>query len=415
MAARVLVTSAGTGASNSIMRSLRAGLPQVSITGCHDDQFFLKNSAAEANYLTPPARHPRWAGVIRRIVDTERIGLVIPTTDADVASLDRARRVLGRRLFLPSAATIRTCRDKYRLAALLRAHGLPAPVTYPVTDLAHVGRIFRQLGRPALVWCRARTGTGAAAALPVRTPAQARGWISYWQDMRDLPATAFTLSEYLPGRDFSAQSLWKDGQLVLIKTYERLSYLGSGSQPALVSSVAALARTVNEPPVVETCARAVRVLDRHASGVFAVDLKEDGGGTPCITEINAGRFSSATNLFDLAGKHNMAATYVELALEGHVTMKDEYDVTDDRYMLRDIDSLPRLFDAAEFFRGVIDVRDGRRRRQLTRRPAGRRDHGAPADQANGQAGQDVHPRGRDGEEPGDADAAPRVQGGSAGA
>ena len=37
-----------------------------------------------------------------------------------------------------------------------------------------------------------------------------------------MPVTAFVLSEYLPGRDFGCQSVWKDGKLVLIKTYERL-------------------------------------------------------------------------------------------------------------------------------------------------------------------------------------------------
>ena len=53
-----------------------------------------------------------------------------------------------------------------------------------------------------------------------------------------MPVAAFLLSEYLPGRDFGCQSVWKDGELVLIKTYERLSYLGMGSQPSRVSSVA---------------------------------------------------------------------------------------------------------------------------------------------------------------------------------
>ena len=357
MTARVLVTSAGTGASNNIMRSLRAGDTPVVVAGCHDDRFVLRNSSAERNYLTPPTGGRGWVRAIRHVADTERIDLVIPTNDADVAALSRARPALGRRLFLPRAAALETCRDKYRLTVLLRASGVPAPATYPVTDLTALSRVFRRLGGPSLAWCRARTGTGAMAALPVRTPAQARGWIEYWRDMRGVPANAFILSEYLPGRDFSAQSVWKGGELVLVKTYERLSYLGSGSRPAQVSSVAALARTVYEPRIVSTCVAAIRLLDPRASGVFGVDLKEDGQGTPCITEINAGRFSSATNLFDQVGKYNMAATYVQLALDGPVTLRDEYDVRDDHYMLRDVDTLPRIFGVEELFRDVSDVRD----------------------------------------------------------
>src|SRR5260370_12419326 len=96
--------------------------------------------------------------------------------------------------------------------------------------------------------------------------------------MRGVTASSFILSEYLPGRDFGCQSLWKDGQLVLVKTYERLSYLGSGSQPAEVSSVAALAKTVFEPRVVETRAEAIRALDRKASCLSSTELKENSDG-----------------------------------------------------------------------------------------------------------------------------------------
>ena len=79
--------------------------------------------------------------------------------------------------------------------------------------------------------------------------------------MRAIPANSFILSDYLPGRDFGCQSVWKDGELILVKTYERLSYLGTGSQPAEVSSVAALAKTVTEHRVVDTSVQAIRLLD----------------------------------------------------------------------------------------------------------------------------------------------------------
>ncbi len=377
MPARLLITSAGRGASNNLVRSLRAGDRSHVVVGCHDDQFVLKNSAADRNYLVPPPGHCGWLDALRHVVAVERIDLVIPVTDTDVVALSRARAALGRRVFLPRAAVVDVCQDKYRLLARLRAHGVPAPATHPVTELTGLGGLFRRLRRQPLVWCRARTGTGALAAIPVRTAGHARNWIEYWRDVRGVPVSAFVLSEYLPGRDFGCQSLWKDGRLVLVKTYERLSYLGTGNQPAEVSSVSALARTVVEPDVVECCVRAIRLLHRAASGVFSVDLKGDADGSPCITEINAGRFSSATNLLDLVGTHNMAATYVNLALGEPVALRDEYDVTEPRYMLRDVDCLPRIFDAQEFFHAVADARDparrlrDRARRRATHNPTGR--------------------------------------------
>jgi carbamoyl-phosphate synthase large subunit len=358
MGKRLLISGAGSGASNNLIRSLRAGDPSFVVIGCHDDQFVLKNSAAERNYVIPPAGGTGWLPALRRVVEIERVDLILPTSDRDVSVLSRARTHLRGHLFLPSPSLIRTCADKYQLTSRLRAEGIPAPATYPVRRLGELDAIFRRLGRGRRAWCRVRTGAGALGAIPVDDPAQARAWIAYWRDMRGIPVTSFTISEYLPGRDFGCQSVWKDGQLVLIKTYERLSYLGSGSQPALVSSVAALAKTIFDRRIVDTCSSAVRMLDSRACGVFSADLKEDAAGVPCLTEINAGRFSSATNIFDLTGKQNMALTYVHLALDQPVEIRNEYDVAENWYMLRDIDTPPRLFHADEFFDRIEDVRTG---------------------------------------------------------
>jgi carbamoyl-phosphate synthase large subunit len=356
MNARLLVTSAGSGASSNLVRSLRAGHASLTIVGCHDDQFILKNSTADRNYLVPPLSHPTWARALRRVVDAEKIDLVIPTSDGDVAALSRVRGRLPGRLFLPRAATVERCGDKYELTEWLRARGVPAPRTYRVTDLRHLERIFERLGNPSRAWCRIRAGAGSRGAAPVAGPGQARSWITYWRDMRDVPVSAFTLSEYLPGRDLGCQSVWKDGRLILVKTYERLSYLGSGSQPSEVSAVGALTKTVCEPGVVEISVRALRAVDRKASGVFAVDLKEDSSGVPRVTEINAGRFTSGTNLLDLTGKHNMTAVYLQLARGGAVDLHEEYEGTEHHYMLRDVDAVPRIFHADEFFDGVEDAR-----------------------------------------------------------
>jgi hypothetical protein len=69
-----------------------------------------------------------------------------------------------------------------------------------------------------------------------------------------------------------------------------------------------------------------------------------------VTEINAGRFSSATNILDLAGRHNMAVTFVRQA----------YEATADYYMIRDLDMPTGIFHADAFFDGIVDGRGSRR-------------------------------------------------------
>ena len=137
------------------------------------------------------------------------------------------------------------------------------------------------------------------------------------------------------------------------KTFERVAPFGG--QPG-EASVAALAKIVSDPRVADVCDAAVRAVDRRASGVFCFDVREDARGVPCVTEINAGRFSMSTNLYDLVGKHNMALTYVRLALGGPVDFRGEYDAPEGYYMVRELDTLAGIFHANEFFEGIEDVR-----------------------------------------------------------
>jgi hypothetical protein len=356
MKQRLLVTGAGTGPSNNLIRSLKAGDASLFVVGCHADRFYLKKSSADRNYLLPPTARADFAQALRRIIQAERIGLLIPTSDGDVRRLSVLRGQIPCRLLLPRHAVIARCQDKYALTVFLRARGIRAPLTYRVTDLKSIGALFRRFAPRSRLWCRIRKGNGALGATPVTTPAQARSWIRYWRDVRGVPAASFTLSEYLPGRDFSCQSLWHEGALILVKTFENLSPFGGGAQPSGVSSVAALAKTVREPRVAELCTRAIRSLDARASGVYCFDVREDASGDPCLTEINAGRFSMSTNLYDLAGKHNMATTYVRVALGEPVNFRNEYDVAEDYYMVRDTDTVPDVVHAERFFHGIRDVR-----------------------------------------------------------
>ena len=357
MKARLLITGAGTAATSNLIRSLRASADSLFIVGAHSDRFFLRKSSADANYLLPDLTHPRFFPALRRVLTSEKVDLLIPTTDAEVRALVRPRRRLPCRLFLPRKSVVDLCQDKYRLNVRLRSCGVPVPVTHPVGRLGAIDKIFRRLAGHQRVWCRIRVGSGSMGAIPVKRAAQAKSWIAYWGEMRGVPATAFTLSEFLPGRDFSCQALWKEGELILTKTCERLSYFGGGAQPSGISSVSQLAKTVCEPRVVEVCTAAIRALDRRASGTFNFDLRENARGVPCITEINVGRFASGTNVYDLTGKHNLAALFVRVALGHRVDLHEEYDAAEGYYTVRDLDTLTGVFRTDDLFDRIVDARE----------------------------------------------------------
>ena len=352
---RVLVFGAGTGASNNLIRSLKTGDPSLVIVGAHDDRFVLKKSCADRNYVLPDPTTPTFPDALRRVILREGVDLVMPASDAHVKLMSELRETLPCRVWLPRRETIDVCQDKYDLTMLLRTRGVPAPLTYPITSLEDVEPTFARFAPGALVWCRIRRGTASMGATSVRTAEQARGWIAYWHEMRGVPVERFSLSEYLPGRDFLCQGLWDAGRLILVKTFERLSYFGGASSPSGVSSLSALAKTIREPRVLEVCRRTMEAIDENATGVFSIDLKENAAGVPCITEINAGRFFMAMNNFDRVGKHNMAVTYVALALGEPVDLHEEYDVVEDYYMVRDLDTVPGVFHADAFFEQIEEI------------------------------------------------------------
>src|SRR5207302_696220 len=88
--------SAGTGATNNLMRGLRAGGAALAIVGCHADRFTLKKSGADRNYLVPPASDGGFLPALLAVVAKESIDLVLPGNDDDVRAAAAARAAPSR-------------------------------------------------------------------------------------------------------------------------------------------------------------------------------------------------------------------------------------------------------------------------------------------------------------------------------
>ncbi len=89
---------------------------------------------------------------------------------------------------------------------------------------------------------------------------------------------------------------------------------------------------------------AVRALDDRPNGVYFVDLKEDGAGRPCVTEINAGRCGTTVHFYTEAG-FNFPWLLVALAAGRDLAWlpRDPYDVVPaDLYWVRTLDCGPVL-------------------------------------------------------------------------
>jgi hypothetical protein len=349
---RALVTGAGSGSSGNLIRALRAMTPKPHIVGVNGDRFSLKQSLADDNYLCPASESGRFVDSILEIVSREQINVIMPTDDSVVKALSDGRGRFAIELLLPRQETIDLCQDKYALNVFLRRRGISAPLTYAVRSLKGLDGIFDRFSRAGVLWCRTRHGARSLAATPVATAEQARAWITQWRDLRGVKVSSFTIAEYLPGRHFMVQSVWRNGDLLRAQAIEILGYFAAGNNPSGVFSLASLAKTVSAPEAVQVALSAVRAIEQCPSGAFFAELKERADGVPSITEINAGRFPSGVTALLAVGNDNMVAMFAAAAVGEPIEVANPLDAAQQYYLVRDIDALPGVFSTSDLLEGA---------------------------------------------------------------
>jgi biotin carboxylase len=346
---RILVTGAGGSPAANFVHSLRLAPEPFYVVGTDTSAYHLELAPVDARFLVPRADDPRYFDELNAVIEAEGAQVVHPQPEQEVLRISGGRGKLGARTYLPSVETVALCQDKAAFAARMLEAGLPTP-RFARSDSEEslreaTGSILEERRR---AWVRAVRGAGARASLPVTTPDQAVAWARYWRELRGLPIGDFMVSEFLPGREFAFQSLWRDGELVTSAARERLEYVFGHLMPSGQSSSPSVARTVHDERVNQLATKAVRAVDSRATGVFCVDLKEDESGQPLVTEINAGRFFTTSNFFAEAGA-NMPYEYVRLAYGEDVGGLARYDAVEEGlYWVRMIDMGHKLVREGEW-------------------------------------------------------------------
>lgn len=339
MKRRILVTGCGGAASANFVDSLRGSGKDFFIAGTDTNKYHLRLATTDSRHLVPAASDPGYIRQLNAIISQEEVEMLHPQSDIEVRTLSENREDVCAKMLLPSKRTVRLCQDKMGLVRVLADNKVPVARSHEVRDAGDLDHAIDALRGSASqkVWLRATSGAGARASLPVMDKSHARAWIDYWSITFGIGYGKFMASEFLPGREFAFQSLWKDGRLITSQARERLEYLFGYLTPSGQTSSPSVARTVRNSDVNEIATKAVKSADANATGVFCVDLKENRDGVPCVTEINAGRFFTTSNFFAKAGC-NMPLYYVQMALGERVQNMPQYDpLPADLYWIRMVD------------------------------------------------------------------------------
>ena len=343
----ILVTGAGGGGSNNLIRSLRGSSLDLEIFGSNLDPLILAKSQATHNFLLPTATDKAYGERIKKLIESQSIDLVIPNSDREIKALSDLRDQLPCRLFLPDRETVKICQNKYKMYEVLSQHDIHIAKSYDLTRLDDLQVAFEGLKNTGeRVWIRLKQGSGSKGATWVKTIDQARAWIELWRDLRGYDPSSFMVCEFLPGRDYAFQSIWREGELVVAKMCERLSYFMGENRLSGMSSTPQVAKTIRDNEAFTTICKAIYLINPKPHGNYNFDMKGDIDGNMCVTEINIGRFCMITPIFDLTGQVNTAEAYVRSAFGEEVPCDDRFDVEEDMYMLRDLDSLPDIVSGA---------------------------------------------------------------------
>lgn len=318
---RIIVTGAGGPAAYNFIQSLRMAREKFYIVGTDVNKYHIELSGADVFYQLPSALDPKYIDVLNKLIQKERIELVHPQPDVEVKRLSEEREKVKARLFLPNKRTIDICQNKFKFNQIINKAGVKTAQSFYIQDEKSLRVGFKELKKNhEKIWIRAIRGAGSRAALPLTQVEQAIAWIKYWIEMKGLSWRDFMISEFLPGREYAFQSLWKEGKLLMSQARERLEYLFGNIMPSGQTSTPSIARTVNNKAVNQAAYQAIKAVDSHATGIFCVDLKENKKGEPCVTEVNAGRFFTTSHFFSEAGL-NMPYYYLKLAYGERISKK----------------------------------------------------------------------------------------------
>ncbi len=343
---RILCTGAGGPAGINFVTSLRVAPEKMFLVGTEANGYFMHLASTDKKYQVPRAKDPSYIDTLNEIIAKEKIEFLHAQPDVEVEAVSEKREKINAAVFLPSKAAVKACQDKLESAKVWKKKNVPVARTIEVKKDEDIDRAIAEFGSP--IWIRARHGAGGRGSTPADNRETAVAWIRYWKSRK--VEWEFIAQEHLPGRNIAFHSIWKNGELVTSMARERLEYIYPYLAPSGIMGTPAVQRTVCDEAVNKISTEAVLSIDSNFNGIASVDLKENGKGVPCVTEINPGRMFTTSFFFSYASKvlrkdyfANVPYLCVKLAYKEALPDMPKYDsLPADVYWIRHMDAPARL-------------------------------------------------------------------------
>lgn len=256
------------------LRVLAADANPAMSAACH---------AADACFLVPRCSDPDFVPALIEICARERVALLIPTIDTELAvlSLNRAQfEAVGTRVVVSAPEIVALAGDKWESAKRLKEADIPTPQTMTLRDYLQDSTKLRQpvIAKP----------NGGSASIGVVRP-------RHLQELSGLNPDAYIVQELWIGREFTVNVFFDQaGRLRAAVPHERLEVRAGEVSKGITRQMPALAAVAEKLTRVLTgatgalCFQAV-VAASSELAVFEINARF-GGGYPLAHRAGA-RFS----------------------------------------------------------------------------------------------------------------------------
>ncbi len=278
----LLITSAGR--RNQLLDCFRhsatqLGIPLRILTTDMRPGLSSASLAADASFAVPPSTSPSYIPALLEICSREKVSLLIPTIDHDLAPLSESKdkfAAIGTTVIISSYVAVHIARDKFATIRALGDVGIPVPKSLMLKDyLAEPTKLAGDL------IAKPRAGSSSIGIILPRGPA----------DLANLPPDDYVVQEKWEGQEFTVNVfIDRAGKLISAIPHLRMQVRSGEVSQGLTVRNAALSW------VAERLTLALPGL--RGPACFQAIVRADG--SLCVFEVNA-RFGGGYPLADEAG------------------------------------------------------------------------------------------------------------------
>tara|TARA_B100000579_G_scaffold436833_1_gene464059 strand:+ start:1346 stop:2383 length:1038 start_codon:yes stop_codon:yes gene_type:complete len=308
----ILVSACGSSIGLEVLRSIRMAERDERVIGMEVSWWGseVAREYCDEVIIVPRGDDANYASNLIDVIETHSVDLLFLNTEPEIEAIIDVRDSMNIPVSCCYSDGLSPCLDKKHLHERLEGLGITAR-TKVVENIDDISIAISDWGPK--VWLRCTKGPRGNGSIIIEDTNVAELWINKIAAESEF-RYEWMVHEFLPGRNYNWTSLWKEGELLMASSGERLEYFMADVSISGVTGNVSNCRTIDSETIQKISIEAVKRSIDMPSGIFSVDLKGNKNDHPIVTEINA-RQAFRPLLYAKSGK-NFSLAFIDSFLHG---------------------------------------------------------------------------------------------------